>query len=187
VQTNSEHREEKLDETISRRSLISGAAAAGGLVLAAAALGNGITSVDPVGAQVPGPDPISASRFSLVIDGIEIAAFNELVALTSEVQLTADKKAAPQQLVSVVLKRGQTASMELWAWHAAAAAGQTAASRKTCSIVMYGADGSPVARYWLTNAWPSKLALDSVQAGSAEILYEVLTITADLLQRVAAA
>src|ERR1700746_558221 len=115
-----------------------------------------------------GPDAITSSRFSITIDGYEIASFSELQGITTQVEPvdffhSNDKsvmlsklpgKASPP---TVVLKRGKNSSMELWTWHEAVLTGDMAAARKSCSLVMYNSDGKPVARYHLENAWPAKL------------------------------
>ena len=53
--------------------------------------------------------------------------------------------------------------MELWTWHEAVLNGDMAAARKSCSLVMYGPNGKPVARYHLENAWPAKLEVGGMQ------------------------
>jgi hypothetical protein len=44
-------------------------------------------------------------------------------------------------------------------------------------------DGSPVARYHLENAWPSKLELSGLKAGASEVLLERATVVCEHLQR----
>ena len=53
--------------------------------------------------------------------------------------------------------------MELWLWHEAVLMGDIVAARKSCSLVMYATDGTPVARYHLEMAWPSKLEVGATQ------------------------
>jgi phage tail-like protein len=150
-----------------------------------------VTSV-AVGASKPAAQPddaLTAARFSLTIDGYEIAAFSELVGITSEVEAppadaTLKKLPGKRTPPTVTLKRGMTSSMELSAWHEAALAGNAAAA-KSASLVMYDATGKPVARYHLEHAWPSKLEIGALKAGASEVLYETVTLTAENLQRVA--
>lgn len=142
----------------------------------------------PVAAQ----DPLTAARFSLVIDGVEIAAFNELVQLTSQTQtdecpVSTDvtyEKLPTLTKPSVTLKRGLTGGMELSAWQQAVQDGQTTAARKSVSLILYNTDGSPVAKYFLTNAYPAKLEITALKAGSSQILYESVTLVSDRIQRV---
>jgi phage tail-like protein len=109
-----------------------------------------------------------ANRFSITIDGVEIASF-------AEASINARAKPA-----TVVLKRGKNSSMELWAWHEAVRTGDMAAARKSASLVMYNYDGKPVARYHLENAWPSKIELQMAtptqDAGGGKIAVETLEI-----------
>ncbi len=141
-------------------------------------------------------DPMAAARFSIVIDGHEIASFAELAGITTEVEpvdylQSTDKEATFAKLPAkgkpptVVLKRGMNSSMELWAWHEAVRRGDMVAARRNCSLVMYSAEGKPVARYYLDHAWPSKLEIGAVKAGAGAVLTETLTFVCEQMQRVA--
>ena len=65
------------------------------------------------------------------------------------------------------------------------ALGDMVAARKSCSLVMFDADGKPVARYHLENAWPCKIELGALKAGASEVLMETVTIVCEHIQRVA--
>jgi phage tail-like protein len=140
-------------------------------------------------------DPITASRFSITIDGYEIAAFSELQGITTEVKPVEHLESTDKELIlkklpgkrepaTVKLKRGKTADMALWAWHEAVLQGDLLAARKSASLVMYGADGKPVARYHMENAWPSVVEIGSLKAGANDVLMETVTIVCETLQRV---
>jgi hypothetical protein len=134
------------------------------------------TAAGPTG-TAGSSDALTASRFSLTIDGVEIALFSELVAIDSEdgpVQRTPP---------TVTLKRGQNNDMGLFAWHQSVVEGQVAAARKSCTLTMYASDGTAVARYHLEAAWPSKVEISGLKAGASEVLYETVTLTADDIQR----
>lgn len=142
-------------------------------------------------------DAITAARFSITIDGYEIASFSELQGITTEVKPvelieSTDKEIILKKLpgktepATLVLKRGKNSSMELWAWHEAVLMGDIVAARKSCSLVMYSTDGKPVARYHLEHAWPSKLEIGAMKAGASEVLMETVTIVAERIQRVSA-
>jgi phage tail-like protein len=147
-----------------------------------------------LGAEQPN-DALTAARFSVTIDGYEIASFSELQGITTEVEPvtfleSTDKEVILKQLPGratpgkVTLKRGKNSSMELWAWHEAVLNGNIVAARKSCSLVMYNYDGAPVARYHLENAWPSKLEVGGLKAGASEVLMETVTIVCERIQRV---
>lgn len=142
-------------------------------------------------------DALTAARFSITIDGYEIASFSELSGITTEVEpvefiQSSDKEVILKKLPgktkppTIVLRRGKTAGMELWAWHETVLKGQINEARKSCSLVMYNYDGAPVARYHLFHAWPSKLEVGALKAGSSEVLMETVTIVCEHIQRVSA-
>ena len=142
-------------------------------------------------------DAITAARFSITIDGYEIAAFSELQGITTEVEPVELMESTDNEVIlkklpgkakpaTLVLKRGKNASMELWAWHEAVLMGDIVAARKSCSLVMYNYDGKPVARYHCENAWPAKIEIGALKAGSSEVLMETVTIVSERIQRVSA-
>jgi phage tail-like protein len=141
-------------------------------------------------------DALTAARFSITIDGYEIASFSELQGITTSVEVvdfveSSDKEVIIKKLPgrknppTLVLNRGKNNSMELWGWHEAVQAGNMAAARKSCSLVMYNVDGKPVARYHLEHAWPSKIEIGALKAGASEVLMETVTMVCEHIQRVA--
>lgn len=122
----------------------------------AATLGAALTA--DARAASPGPESV---RFSLTIAGSEIAAFSQFA------------EVAPGTLV---LQRGSTTrSQALWAWHEAVLMGQIAAA-KDAALVMYDTAGTPVARYHLENAWPSKVEIGGLKSDSTEVAVEGITL-----------
>ena len=147
-----------------------------------------------LGANQPN-DAITAARFSITIDGYEIASFSELQGITTEVEPVELMESTDKEVIlkkmpgkvkpaTLILKRGKNASMELWAWHEAALMGDIVAARKSCSLVMYDTAGKPVARYHLEHAWPAKLEIGALKAGASEVLMETVTIVSERIQRV---
>jgi phage tail-like protein len=147
------------------------------------------------GGLAPG-DAITAARFSIVIDGYQIASFSELVGITTEVEPVELLESTEKEVMlkklpgkkkppTLTLKRGKNQSMELWLWHEAVLQGDIMAARKSCSLVMYATDGTPVARYHLEMAWPSKLEVGALKAGASEVLMETVTLVCEHIQRVA--
>ena len=142
------------------------------------------------------PVAITAARFSIVIDEHEIASFSDLLGIVAEVEPTAylestDKAAFYNQLPGrlkppqVVLKRGMNGSLDLWAWHEAVRQGAMDAARRSCSLIMYNAEGKAVAKYWLEKAWPNKLEISAMKAGASEVMYETVTLVCETMQRIA--
>ena len=155
--------------------------------------GIGLCLAAPAAAQ---SDPITATRFSLTIDGFEIASFTELVGIASDIEpseyweskgdsVQVKKLPGKAKPPTVTLKRGMNGSLELWAWHEAVRTGSMSAARKSCSLTMFNAEGQPVARYWLEKAWPSSMDLAGLKVGASEALVETVTLTADYIQRIA--
>ncbi|MPZ50355.1 MAG: twin-arginine translocation signal domain-containing protein [Dehalococcoidia bacterium] len=124
-------------EAISRRSLLGGAAAAGGMALVAA-LGSEVVRPPTVNAQTQPNDALTAARFSISIDGHEIAAFDQLESILSAIDIS---EGLPRRLPgkrtppTVTLKRGMTPNIEMAAWHELVILGDVAA-RKSCSLTM---------------------------------------------------
>jgi phage tail-like protein len=139
--------------------------------------------------------PQEIARYSLTVDGQEIASFSELERLSSgldAVDLVTTGEKQPKTLLpakrapdSIVLTRGLTSSLELQAWHELVILGDIAAARKSCSLTMFNTKGDPVARYHLENAWPSKLLTRELKAGTTKVLTETVTLVVDEIQRVA--
>jgi phage tail-like protein len=181
-----EHVEPK--DGLSRRALLNTVGAVGGTVLAASMLSG------TAAAQTT--SPITVSRFALVIDGVELGVFSELLGITAEVDqvdyysagdddLHISKLGGKLKPPTIELKRAMTGGMELWAWREAALSGQAAGVKKNCALIMFDGTGKPVARYVLTNAWPSRLELLGLKAGSPEPPMEAVTLVADAIRRVA--
>src|SRR3954452_3522734 len=103
-------------------------------------------------------DAITAARFSIVIDGYQIASFSELVGITTEVEPVELLESTEKEVMlkklpgkrkppTLTLKRGKNQSMELCLCHEAVLMDGVVAAGSSCSLVMYPTDGAPVARY----------------------------------------
>ena len=138
-----------------------------------------------------GGEAISASRFTLTVDGVDIAAFSNLVAITSEASpddlagTLLKKLPGKRNPPTITLRRALTNDLQIDAWHEAGIGGRPSDARKSASLVMFDAAGKPVARYHLENAWPAKIEISAVEAGAGQMLWESITLTCDRLQRVA--
>lgn len=167
---------------IDRRALLNGAAVVGGATLAGALIPGAAQA-----AQLPGDGEVV--RYSLLIDGTEVAAFSELSGLITEIEPNEYlNSGSPINLKrvkppSAILSRGVTQSVVLWTWHGQVLSGDPAA-RKTCSLVGFGQAGEPLIRFSLENAWPAKLELGSAEAGESQVVVETVTLIMDRLERV---
>jgi phage tail-like protein len=125
------------------------------------------------------------AKASLVVDGIEIAAFNELPAgITSSIKLPrAEGTAAHLEPLRIVLKRPADGGQAMSSWHRTATT-HTTGYKKNVTLIFYNTEGTPIARFKLNNAWPSEYHLDAQIAGSSSRLYERVTLTASSFERV---
>jgi phage tail-like protein len=136
-------------------------------------------------------DVIAPARFSLTIDGVEIASFSELVGIVSEsdpddfAAVLLKKLPGKRKPPTVTLRRGKNKDMGVFAWHEAALDSRASEVRKNAELTMYNTAGEPVARYHLENAWVPKIEIGALKAGSGEVLYETVTLACERLQRVA--
>jgi phage tail-like protein len=137
---------------------------------------------------------LTADRLSLTIDGYEIASFSELAGIATEVEPVEFLESANREVIrkklpgkskppTVVLKRARGPSPELWSWHQAVLGGDIAAARRSCSLTMFNADGKPVARYHLEQAWPAKLEIGGLKAGASDVV-EAVTLVAERIHKV---
>lgn len=159
-----------------------------------AASGVGVWAAASEGASAPpGDSPLTAARFELTIDGVSVGIFSELAGISSGVDPidvgtkggeTAAKLPGKRTPPTVTLKRGMTRNLEISAWHELVLVGDMAAARKQVVLIVYDVTGDPVARYHLENAWPAKLEIGSLLAGSSSVLTETVTLVCDHLQRV---
>jgi phage tail-like protein len=141
-------------------------------------------------------DALAGYHFSIEIGGVTIAQFQEVSGIASELdvielkQNTADGKYIVHKLPgnrkppTITLKRGKNSSKDLWDWHEKIFQGKVADARKEGSVVLYSYDHSEVGRYNFTGAWPSKVSMSSLKAGSNEVLMEEVTLVCEELTRV---
>jgi phage tail-like protein len=141
----------------------------------------------PAGA---GPaDAIAPSRFGLTVDGVGVAMFSALVGITTEAEpvelVTALLRKLPgtRHPPTVIVRRAMSRDVEMWAWHEAARRDGANEAKKAATLVMYDAAGTPVARFHLEGAWPSKIEIGALEAGAGDVLTETITIACDALQR----
>jgi len=149
-----------------------------------------------MGAAAASSEPITANRFTIEVGAQKLATFQELAGINAEVENTeywatndggpaVNKLAGKLKPPTITFRRGMDGSMELWAWHESVRNGQMDVGRKSCSLIMYNAAGKPVAKYWLEGAWPSKMEISGLKAGSSEALIETVTLTCERIQRMA--
>jgi phage tail-like protein len=148
----------------------------------------------PAGTPV---DAIIASRFSVQIQGVEVATFTELTGIFSEVEPidyyhntsnsnspVLSKLPGKYKAPTIGLKRGSDSNMYMWAWHESLVLGQLDQSRRSGCVYMKDTTGKNVAAYEFHNAWVSKMSLSGLKAGASEVLIEECTLTCEAMMRV---
>ncbi|MCY7367875.1 MAG: phage tail protein [Chamaesiphon sp.] len=150
------------------------------------------------------PEILTASRFylSLSLDGtasadcyfLECRGFQQTQAPIEICEVTKVGGGSGQQIVStklpgnvksgnITLRHGMTSSLDLWKWFKSIQAGQWGKQRKLISLSIYNQASQEMARFELTNAWPSSYKLTDVNARSTEIEIEELEVAFEQFER----
>jgi phage tail-like protein len=140
-------------------------------------------------------DPFTIGKFFVSIDGLVSSSFSEVSGLEASTDVidyrAGDSKNAIDQKLpglshvsNVVLKRGLTSDLSLWAWFAAVKAGNL--ERKNVAITLLDQAENPVLRWNLHNAWPCKWIGPALNACTSEVAIESLEIVHEGLDLVSA-
>ena len=141
-------------------------------------------------------DALASYHFSIEIDGVMVAQFQEVSGLTTEIDVielkenTKDGKYIVHKLPgnrkppTITLKRAKSSSMDIMNWHQQIYNGNVSSARKNGSVVLYSYDHTEVGRYNFINAWPSKVSMSTLKSSGNEILMEEVTIVCEELERV---
>jgi phage tail-like protein len=141
------------------------------LVLLAAAL---------LAAPARADEPVTAARFSITIDGYEIASFAELRNLDESAIPFAyvPPNGGPTKLMvrgTATLLRALTTDRSLWTWFERMTAGREPRPM-TMTLVVYGPDGAPIRTFVLHNSFPVRLGIASLKSSGTEVAMEELTL-----------
>jgi hypothetical protein len=127
----------------------------------------------PIGASVPAP------RFSVAIDGDEIAAFSKMSGMHRG-RTPSGQARAPM----FTLKESIKVTPHLLAWHEAVLRGGPAVAGKRCTLTAFSNGGQPGAKFSLRDAWPSQIVIAGFTHGSNAALVEEVTFTCRSFRRV---
>ena len=160
----------------------------------------------PAGNELINNDPIVARNFYLDMGGNQSVVLSGIQGFDIEMDVVSvqqNGKGGQQQHVKTlggVLKAPQmsvsrmaplsTASDPIWIWfngirNAGMKAGSRGQYRKHLSIVLCDSAFDEVGRFNLLNAWPSKIASDSLSTDSNEAMKETITFECERIDRVA--
>lgn len=137
-------------------------------------------------------DHLKSFRFAIEIEGVTQGAFSQCDGLQARIDVIEacdgnDRDVSVRKLPgrvrydNIVLRRGYTASEELWTWFKRAADGNV--ERKSGSVIVLDDDRTEVLRYNFFEAWPCRwknLQLDANQSGT---LVEELEIAVEKIER----
>jgi phage tail-like protein len=141
--------------------------------------------------------PRPTNHFKLILGGKEtVGMFREVSGLDSESEIIEQKEAdangnpfivkVPGNLKwsNIELKRGVDIDKQLWDWRYSVESKGPDAARTNCVLQLLDYDGSAIASYEITQAWPSKYTGVSMNAGANEVAVEGVTICHEGFKRV---
>ena len=139
-------------------------------------------------------DPYRNFNFRVEIDGIQAAGFSEVVIEPTTTEVIEYREGTDPSHVrklpgltkfgNVTLKRGVTASLELFNWHLQVVRGQISSARKNIAIVVLDEAGKDVARFEVSDAWPAKYDPGDLNAQGNEVFIELLELVNEGIERV---
>jgi phage tail-like protein len=144
----------------------------------------------------PGGDPLVGFHYALSSGGATLGYFTEIDGIGSESEIVEQKVVTDKGMETVLkvpgrvrfldvsLKRGITATQDLWTWRALVEAGNVKDARKNVSVILYDNTLAEVAQWDLTNAWPSKVVQSNTAAGTGSAVIEQLTLVNEGYQRI---
>ena len=135
-------------------------------------------------------DPYGAFNFLVEIDGVTAGGFSECSGLSTETDVIEYREGSDRGGVrklpgltkysNIVLKRGITASRDLWNWRRVVINGGV--DRRSGSIIIVGEDRNPVATIRFREGWPSKWEGPKLNAKGNEVAIETLEISHEGLE-----
>ena len=136
--------------------------------------------------------PYGNAQFSVEIGGNEEAAFEQVLlpelAISvveyrdgGDAERTVRKLPGPASYGSLVLKRGFAGSLSLYQWWQKAMQGEEVA-RRDVTVNLLDEERNPVARWRLSNAFPSRYTFSPLDALDGGVLVECLELAFDSLR-----
>jgi len=140
-------------------------------------------------------DPLVSVSFFVEVQGVFTGTFRGCTGLGSQSEVIENLAAGAggvtriykipgvTRWTNIVLKRGVTDSMDVWAWRKQVEEGKVNEARKNGSIIMYDQTNTEVARWNFENGWPAKISGPNLDASTNEIAIEELEIAHEKLVR----
>jgi phage tail-like protein len=143
---------------------------------------------------MPRQDPLRNFRFRVEIEGVVTAGFSEVQigATTTDVIDYREGTDPPYvrklsgltKFGNITLKRGMTASLDLFHWHRQIVNGQLASSRRNVIIIVQDESGADQARFVVSEAWPVKYDPSNLNGKGNEVFIELLELANEGIERV---
>ncbi len=138
-------------------------------------------------------DPYRNFRFRVEIDGIKVAAFQEVTIPDTTTEVTEYREGTDgthQKKLSgltkygnITLKKGITDSMDLYEWRKSVEDKGATKARKPVSLILIDEEGADKCRWDVLDAWPIKYSLGGLSAKANEVLIETFEIVHEGIQR----
>lgn len=132
-------------------------------------------------------DPYAAFNFIVEIDNVTVAGFSECSGVNTEtdaieyrtgnLDITVTKLPGLKKFGNITLKRGFTASKELWEWRKKVLDGKT--ERQSGSIVLQNEARQEALRWNFREGWPRKWEGPAFNAKTNEVAIETLEIVCE--------
>ena len=146
----------------------------------------------------------TAARYSITIDGYEIASFSELQGITTEIKTVdyVEGRDDPVRFLNqfagsppatnlpttyrLRLVRRSGSGGSLSSWQTPLGSTNSLAGRKKCVLAVNDSQSKPVARYYLENAWPQKIQYmpGFAAQGGNTVAMETVTIACESISLV---
>jgi len=135
-----------------------------------------------------------AFQFTLEIDGIQNARFQEVSGLDTTIDVIEYREGGSSNLgplkfpgqikhSNLSLKRGYTDKRDLWDWFDSVMTGSTESYRKNVSVIQLDMNGQEVYRWNIFAAFPVKYTAPSFNAKNNEIAIETLELAYERIER----
>jgi phage tail-like protein len=133
------------------------------------------------GMPLPDQDGAVGHAFGLELDGVTMRLLEVESLVLSAFPMERGEGPASAAARTVTLVRPLTGDATFGEWaHQTKMQGE--AARRDVTLVVFATDGSPVARYHLESAWPSRLEVGSDVRGGDTLVVERLTLSYDDVQ-----
>ncbi len=139
-------------------------------------------------------DPITSYNFFVDIEGKPFAQFKEVSGLGINISVIEHRantlmgKPVVQKLPGAVhyedihLSRGKVVDKDFWVWIKQVQDGGITDARKDGSIILYDFPHLELTRFHFFGAWPYRVEIGKLQAGSDSVLIETLVLAVERIE-----